>query len=124
MTLVSRFAVLAVLTVAACVPPPPPPLVAACDDDIVALTHTARAGDGHSQYRLATRYYLSWLNPGLCASGAGADDAIEAYRWYILAAEQGIEAAARRRDTMADSLADAQLVEGKRRAAEWHESGG
>ncbi len=124
MTLVSRFAVLAVLTVAACAPPPAPPHVAACDEDIAALKHAARAGDGHSQYRLATRYYLSWLNPGLCASSAGADDAIEAYRWYILAAAQGIEAAERRRDAMADSLADAQLAEGKRRAAEWHQPGG
>ncbi len=123
-TPIARLVVLAAATVAACAAPPSPPRVAACDEEIQTLKFAARTGDGHAQYRLATRYYLSWLNPGLCASGAGADDAVEAYRWYTLAAELGIEAAARRRDAVARILTGAQIIEAKRRVADWHGSGG
>ena len=124
MTPIARLIVLAVATVAACAAPASPPRVAACDEDIQTLKFAARTGDGHAQYRLATRYYLSWLNPGLCASGAGAGDAVEAYRWYTLAAELGIEAASRRRDAMAGSMTGAQIVEAERRVADWRGSGG
>ena len=75
---------LVALALGACAGPGAAPRVAACGEDIAALKHAARSGDAVSQYRLANRYYVSWLNPGMCAGG-GADDAIEAYRWYTLA---------------------------------------
>lgn len=125
MKAIVRAAALASVVLAACAAPnKPPPRVAACDDDITRFKHAARAGDARTQYRLATRYRLSWLNPGLCASGAGQDDAIEAYRWYTLAAGQGVEAAARHRDALEKAMTPAQIAEAKRRAAEWLGPGG
>ena len=56
---------------AACAMPPDPPRVAACDADIAQLTHAARSGDAMAQYQLGTRYFISWLNPGMCATGNG-----------------------------------------------------
>ncbi len=113
----TRFVYLAVLVLAACAAPAPAPRVAACDADIVRLKPAAQAGNGVAQYRLAIRYYLSWLNPGLCASGAGVEDAVEAYRWFTLAANQGIEAASRRRDTLAESMSPDHVAEAERRAS-------
>ncbi len=104
---------------AACAAPPGPPRVAACDEDIVQLKHAARSGDAVAQYRLGTRYFVSWLNPGMCATGKGADDAVEAYRWYSLAAAQGVEAAEKHRKTLADAISRSQVAEAERRAAEW-----
>lgn len=104
---------------AACATPPGPPRVAACDADIAQLKHAARSGDAVAQYRLGTRYYISWLNPGMCASGKGADDAVEAYRWYTLAAGRGVEAADERRRALAGAMSRTQVAEAERRAAEW-----
>ena len=104
---------------AACATPPDPPRVAACDADIALLKHAARSGDAMAQYRLGTRYYISWLNPGMCASGKGADDAVEAYRWYTLAGAQGIEAATRRRDALAENMTRSQVEAAEDKAASW-----
>jgi len=117
-------AALVLLALGACAGPGDAPRVAACEEDIISLKHAARSGDAVSQYRLANRYYVSWLNPGLCASGAGADDAVEAYRWYTLAAKLGVEAAARRRAAMAPNMTGTQIIEAQRRVADWHDSGG
>ena len=113
----TRFVCLAVFFLAACSAPAPAPRVAACDADIVRLTPAAQAGNAVAQYRLAIRYYISWLNPGLCASGAGVEDAVEAYRWFTLASIQGIEAASRRRDTLAQSMSAEHVAEAERRAS-------
>ena len=107
------------IVLAACAMPPDPPRVAACDADIALLKHAARSGDAMAQYQLGTRYFVSWLNPGMCATGKGADDAVEAYRWYTLAAGQGVEAADKRRRAMAGAMSRTQIAEAERRAGEW-----
>ena len=111
-------ATLALLAIGACAGPGEAPRVAACEEDIVTLKHAARSGDAVSQYRLANRYYVSWLNPGMCAGG-GSDDAIEAYRWYTLAGAQGIEAASRHRDALAENMTPSQVEAGEDKAASW-----
>lgn len=108
----------------ACAAPPAPLRVAACDSDIARYKHAARGGDAAAQYRLAARYYVSWLNPGMCAAGNGPDDAVEAHRWFTLAAAQGIGAAARYRDLVAEGMTRSQIGEAKRRAAAWLGAGG
>ncbi len=107
---------LVLLALGACAGPADAPSVAACEEDILKLKHAARTGDAVSQYRLANRYYVSWLNPGMCAGG-GQDDVIEAYRWYTLAAAQGIEAATRHRDTMAENMTPSQVQAAEAKAA-------
>jgi len=109
---------LVVLALGACAGPGDAPRVAACGEDIAALKHAARSGDAVSQYRLANRYYVSWLNPGMCAGGGGGD-AIEAYRWYTLAGVQGIEAATRRRDALAETMTRSQVEAAADKAASW-----
>ncbi len=109
---------------AACAAPGEPPRVAACDSDIARYKHAARAGDAAAQYRLAARYYVSWLNPGMCAAGNGADDAVEAHRWFTLAAAQGVGVAARYRDLVAEGMTRSQIDEANRRAAAWPGAGG
>ncbi len=109
---------LVLLALGACAGPGDAPRVADCEEDIVALKHAARSGDAVSQYRLANRYYVSWLNPGMCAGGGG-DDAIEAYRWYTLAAAQGIEAATRHRDALAETMTRSQVEAAEDKAASW-----
>ena len=104
---------------AACTMPPGPPRVAACDADIALFKHAARSGDAMAQYQLGTRYFVSWLNPGMCATGKGADDAVEAYRWYTLAAGHGVEAAAKRRRVLARVMSQTQVAEAERRVEEW-----
>ena len=113
----TRFVTLAVLVLAACAAPAPAPRVAACDADILRLKPAAQAGNALAQYRLAIRYYVSWLNPGLCASGAGVEDAVESYRWFTLASIQGLEAASRRRDTLAETMSPDHVAVAERRAA-------
>ena len=110
--------VLILVALGACAGPGGAPRVAACGEDIVALKHAARSGDAVSQYRLANRYYVSWLNPGMCAGG-GQDDVIEAYRWYTLAAAQGIEAATRHRDALAETMTRSQVEAAEDKAASW-----
>ena len=106
------------LALGACAGPGDASRVAACGEDIVGLKHAARSGDAVSQYRLANRYYVSWLNPGMCAGG-GDDDAIEAYRWYTLAGAQGIEAASRHRAALAENMTPSQVEAGEDKAASW-----
>ncbi len=55
----------------------------------------------------------------MCATGKGADDAVEAYRWYTLAAGQGVEAADKRRRALAGAMSRTQVAEAERRAGEW-----
>jgi len=109
---------LVLVAVGACAGPVGTPRVAACEEDILRLKHAARSGDATAQYRLANRYYVSWLNPGMCAGG-GQDDVIEAYLWYTLAGAQGIEAATRHRDAMAETMTRSQVEAAEDKAASW-----
>ncbi len=53
------------------------------------------------------------------AQGVPAGRVLEAYMWFSLAAAGGNKRASAERDTLARTMAAAQVAEGKRRVSEW-----
>jgi hypothetical protein len=69
--------------------------------ELVALKQAAEAGDSESQYEIGVLY----------EHGTGVSDhLVQAYCWYVRAAAQGNERAARQRDALMKQLSPAEIV--------------
>jgi TPR repeat protein len=56
----------------------------------------------------------------MCAEGEGGPrDFVEAYKWFTLAAAQGIKNGAEARDALIPRMTPAQLEAAKKRATDW-----
>jgi uncharacterized protein len=79
-------------------------------DDAEALKwyrKAAEQGDAVAQYNLGVSYY----------NGEGVlQDTIAAHMWFNIAAANGINAAVKNRDTLAEKLTKADIIEAQKRA--------
>lgn len=72
----------------------------------------AAQGNAPAQFNLGVMY----------AQGQGvAPDAIEAHKWFVLAAAQDYPNARKFQETLERRMSAAQKAEGQRRAKEWYE---
>lgn len=87
------------------------PLVARAEDDsnLEALKKAAAAGNVAAQYEVGVLYEFGYRMP---------NNLVPALAWYMLAADNGDERAARRRDAVQAQLKPAEIEEARKLRAE------
>lgn len=80
------------------------------DGAVSWFNKAAEQGEADAQFLLGRMYY---------DGNSISQDYVEAYKWFSIAAANGVTVAPRYRDGLARSMTPEQIAEGTKRSAEW-----